>query len=120
MFIPCSAIYFLEVIAHLSLKLATDGPFICKKISKMSIFEAINLSKRRSSSINLCFWEDFRTFKPCTTTYFLEVSAHVSLKGATSGFFRCKKHKKCIFDAIDLKQKQGSSTKVVDVCMLTF
>ena len=44
-FIPCSAIYFLEVIAYLSLKVATGGPFRCKETSKMSIFEAINLSK---------------------------------------------------------------------------
>ena len=44
-FISCSAIYFLEVVAHLSLKVATAGSFRCKKTSKMSIFEAINLSK---------------------------------------------------------------------------
>ena len=45
MFILCSAIYFLEVIAHLSLKVATSGPFRCRKTSKMSIFEAFNLNK---------------------------------------------------------------------------
>ena len=50
-------------------------------------------------------------------TYFLEVSADVSLKG---GIFRGKKHKKRHFDAIHMKQKRRSSTKVADVFMLTF
>ena len=36
---------FLEVIVHLSLKVATSGPFRCKKTSKMSVFEAITLRK---------------------------------------------------------------------------
>ena len=45
MFIPCSAMYFLEVIDHLLLKVATSGPFKCKKSSKMIIFDAIILGK---------------------------------------------------------------------------
>ena len=36
---------FLEVIVHLSLKVATSGPFRCKKTSKISVFEAITLRK---------------------------------------------------------------------------
>ena len=45
MFIACSAIYFLKVIVHLLLKVATSGRFGCKKTSKISNFNAIILSK---------------------------------------------------------------------------
>ena len=116
MFIPCSAIYFLEVIAHLSLKVATSGPFRCKKTSKMSIFEAITLRKNEVVRSIYEFWKMLERLN----TYFLEVSADVSLKGGTSGIFRGKKHTKWQFDAIHMKQKRRSLTKVADVFMLTF
>ena len=45
MFILYSAIYFLEVIVHLSLKIATNDPSRCKKAFKMGIFDAIILRK---------------------------------------------------------------------------
>ena len=45
MFIACSAIYFLKVIAHLLLKVAISGPSRCKNTSKISNFNAIILSK---------------------------------------------------------------------------
>ena len=45
MFIPCSTVYFLGVIAQLSLKVATSGPLRCKKTLKMSVVDAIILSK---------------------------------------------------------------------------
>ena len=101
-------------------KVATSGPFRCKKTSKTGIFDAIILSKNGVvRSKKFMFSEHFRTFKPCSTTYFREVSAHVSLK-AISWFFRSMKHKNGIFDAIDINQKQKSPTKVVDVFLLTF
>ena len=45
MFIPCSDIYFLEIIAHLSLTVGSSGAFRYKKTSKMSILDAIILNK---------------------------------------------------------------------------
>ena len=35
------------------------------------------------------------------------------------GFFRDEKHKKSIFDAININQKRNSWTRVVDVFLLT-
>ena len=49
--------------------------------------------------------------KLCSTTYFLEVSAHVSLKVATSGFLEVKNIKNSIFDAINTKQERKSLTR---------
>ena len=49
-------------------------------------------------------------------TYFLEVSAHASLKVATKASCRSKKIKKfSIFKARFLKQKRGSTTKKSEV-----
>ena len=44
-FIPSSAKYFLKVIAHFSLKVATSGFLRCKTTSKMSKFDANILNK---------------------------------------------------------------------------
>ena len=48
---------FLEVIGHLSLKVATSGPFRCKKTSKMSVFEAITLKKNEVVRSIYVFWK---------------------------------------------------------------
>ena len=56
MFIPCSDIYFLEIIAHLSLTVGSSGAFRYKKTSKMSILDAIILNKNgvvQCSSVNV-------------------------------------------------------------------
>ena len=42
--------YFLEVSGRVSSKVATNGSFRGKRISKMNIFEAIILSKERRSA----------------------------------------------------------------------
>ena len=48
---------FLEVIVHLSLKVATSDPFRCKKTSKMSVFEAITLRKNEVVRSIYVFWK---------------------------------------------------------------
>ena len=48
---------FLEVIVHISLKVATSGPFRCKKTSKMSVFEAITLKKNEVVRSIYVFWK---------------------------------------------------------------
>ena len=48
---------FLEVIVHLSLKVATSGPFRCKKTSKISVFEAITLRKNEVVRSIYVFWK---------------------------------------------------------------
>ena len=45
------------MIAHVSLKVATSGPFRCKKTSKMSIFEAITLRKNEAVRSIEIFWK---------------------------------------------------------------
>ena len=52
-------------------------------------------------------------------TYFLEVSAHVSLKVAAEGSFRGKK-KLSVVNTFFLKQKQGSATKSTEVFLISF
>ena len=42
--------YLLEVSGHVSSKVATNGSFRGKRISKMNIFEAIILSKERRNA----------------------------------------------------------------------
>ena len=49
---------------------------------------------------NLCFSEDFRTLITCSTTYFLGMSAHVSLKIATNGYARGIKPQKISFSML--------------------
>ena len=54
-------------------------------------------------------------------TYFLEVSAHVSLKVAAEGSFRGKKIQKLsVVNTFFLKQKQGSATKSTEVFLISF
>ena len=53
---------------------------------------------------------------PYSTTYFLEVSACVSLKVAMKVFFRGKQIQKFIFlEAYSLKQKRENATKPIYV-----
>ena len=75
----------------------------------MSIFDAIILSKNGVVRLKY-FWEDFRTIKSCSNTCFLDIALDI----ATSGLLLL------IFDAINIKQKRMSSTKVVDVFLSTF
>ena len=52
---------------------------------------------------NLFFLDDFGRFIPWTITYFLEVSAHISLKVVINGFLEIKNLKNSTFEAIILK-----------------
>ena len=64
-----------------------------KKLSKISIFYAIFLKDKaqKCNPINLYIFNKTGTFIPCSATYFMEVSAHVSLKVAARASFRGKK-----------------------------
>ena len=89
---PCSTKYFLEVGARVSLKLATKGFLRCKKLWKLNFSGCF--SKAKTEECDQKVWNVFDQFgvgKPCSTTYFLEVGARVSLKLATRGFLRGKK-----------------------------
>ena len=85
-------------------KVATNCSFRGKRISKISIFEAIILKQNEGvCQRNLYFCTDFGMFMPWTTTYFLEVSARVSSKIATNCSFRGKRTSKIsFFDAVIL------------------
>ena len=56
-----------------------------------------------------------------SNTYFMEVTAHVSLKGPTKVSFRGKKIQSfSIVNAVSLKQKRRSATKNIEVVLISF
>lgn len=89
MVIPRSATYYLELRAHASLKVANKSSFRGKKLWKFSIFKLLFKSKIRMSATKKT-WSVFNKFEilmPGSDTYFLGVTAHVSLKVSTKGSF---------------------------------
>ena len=90
--IPCSATYFLEVGARVSLKVATKGSFRGKKLWKFRFLGCF--SKEKTEECDQKVWNVFDQFgitAPCSASSFLEVGARVSLKVATKGSLRGKK-----------------------------
>ena len=54
----------------------------------------------------------------CSNTYFLQVSAHVSLKVATKGYFRGKKNSETLdIWLVFLKEKRRSAIKKIEVSL---
>ena len=53
MLMPFSETYFLEVSAHVPLKVTTKVSFRGKKIQKFSIFEALLLKQKRRSATKI-------------------------------------------------------------------
>ena len=85
---PCSAIYFLEVGACVSYKVATKQSIRGKRNSQNCA------SKAKTEESHLNVWNIFNRFGitiPCSTTYALEVGARDSLKVATRGSIRGEK-----------------------------
>ena len=99
----------MEVIAHLLLKVATSGPFRCKKTSKMSIFEAITQRKNEVVRSIYVFW---KILEPSNL-----VQLHIFWKRVHTFHW-----KEPPVDFLELRewQKRSSLTKPVDVFMLTF
>ena len=82
--------------AHISLEEAIEGSFRGRKIWKFIFFKAYFLEEKRGSATKKksVFWNNFGMLMSVSKTYFLEVSAHVSLKVAAEGSFRGKKKQK--------------------------
>ena len=94
MFMVGSDTYFLEVSAHVSLKVATKdylrGPKKSKNLALLSLS-----SKTKRLECDQKDWSVFDQFgisMPCSVIYFLKVDARVSLKVATKGSFRNKNY----------------------------
>ena len=90
--IPCSATYFLEVGARVSLKVATKGSLRGKKSAKKISFLGC-FSKAKTEECDQNIWslsDKFGNIMTGSDTYFMEVSAHVSLRVATDDFCRDK------------------------------
>ena len=93
---PGSDPYFLEVSAYVSLKVTIKGSFRDKKNPKIQHFLGyFPKSKTKECDRKDLFVSDkFDISIPCSTIYFLEVAAHISLEVATKGSFRGKKNPK--------------------------
>ena len=92
--------YFLEVSGRVSSKVATNGSFRGKRISKMNIFEAIILRKERRSAsevirVFLVVLEG--PYLRSSTIYFLEMNSRVLLKVTTKVLLELKKSWKLSF-----------------------
>ena len=62
------------------------------KITLEGYYSKAKAEEREQS--NLCFFHNFKTFIPCTTTHFLKMASQVSLKVDTNCSFRGKtKHR---------------------------
>ena len=96
--IPCSATFFLEVGARLSLKLATKLSFRGKELSEFRFSGYFSKPKTEEcDQKNWRFSNKFGMLMLGSNTYFLEVSAHVSMKVANKGSFRGKKSENLAF-----------------------
>ena len=87
-----SDVYFLEVSAHVALRVATKDYFRDKQTNENLAFQVVFLKKKRRSATKKSFLDKFEMLIPGSDTYFLEVSAHVSLKVASDKSFRDKKN----------------------------
>ena len=84
----------MEVGAHVSLNVATKGSLRGKKLWKFTFLDCFSKAKTEECDQRTLFFSDkLAMLMPCSNTYFLEVSAHVSLKVATKDYFRCKNSK---------------------------
>ena len=88
----CSATYFLEVGARISLKVATKGSLTGKKkLQKFSILGSFSKAETETcDKKNRSFSDEFGMIMQGSDTYFLEVSSYVSLEVATDNSFRDK------------------------------
>ena len=87
-----------EVSVPISLRVVTNCLFRGKNYHFPCCYCKVKTEKCDQS--NLRFSEDFRTFIPCSTTYFLEVSARISLN--IECFLEIKNLQNSIFEAIIL------------------
>ena len=96
--IPCSNIYFLQISARVSLKVATNGSCkVKKKIENLSFLFLGYYSKAKEEELeqgSFCFSEYFETCLPCYASYYVEVCLPFSLRVATKCHFICDKIKK--------------------------
>ena len=93
MLMASSDTYFFDVIAHFSLKVATNNSFRDKKNYENLDFLGILLQQKRRSAtkeIDVFVSDKSGMFMAWSGIYFLEVSVHVSPKVATKDFFRDK------------------------------
>ena len=66
-------------------------PLKMESISKITLKCYYSKAKAEERELsNLCFFHSFKTFIPCSTTYFLEMASQVSLKVDTNCSFRGK------------------------------
>ena len=89
--IACSATYFLEVGACVSLKVATKASIEVKKTLKIRILGCF--SKVKAEKCDSEVWKFFDQFGiniPCSATFCLEVGTRIWLKVATKGSIRGK------------------------------
>ena len=86
MLIHGSDTYFLEVSAHVSLNVATKASFRGEKLRKFRFLAYFSKAKTEECDRkNLRDWNKFGMLMPGLDTYFLEMSAHVSLRVAIKG-----------------------------------
>ena len=112
--IPCSATYSLKVCARLSLKVATKGSISGKKNLKIYIFRLFLKEKTEKSDQKVGnVFDQFGIAIPCSATYFLKVSARLSLKVATKGSISGKKNLKIYIFRLFLKEKTEKSDQKV-------
>ena len=83
--IPCEATYSLEIGPRVSLKVATKFLLVVKILLKLRFLEYFSRAKKeecdhKSSSVP----DKFGINTTCSTSYYLEVTAPVSLKAATA------------------------------------
>ena len=93
-----SSYIYLEVAAHVSLKVATRGSLREKKLWTFRFLGYI--SKTKTEKCEQIFYNVFHQFGitiPCTARYSLEVAACVSLKVATKVSLRSNKTQKFYF-----------------------
>ena len=84
MLLPVSDIYFLEVNAHVYLKVATKGHFRGKKLREFRFYRFFLKQKRKSVTKKLeVFFDKSGMLMPYSDKYILKLSALVSLKVAT-------------------------------------
>ena len=120
MTVPCSATYFLDAGAHVSLKVDTKRSCRNKKLWKFSF--SCCFSKAKTEKCDQQVWNVFHEFtvgKPCPATYFLEVGARASLKLATKVFLRGKKNSENLaFQVALLKQKRRNAAKKFEMFLM--
>ena len=118
--ILCPAAYFLEVGACAWLKIANKDSFIGIKLLKFRFSGYFSKAKTEEChQKNWRFCDKVGMLMLAPNTYFLEVSARLSLKVVTKASFRGKEVLKfSIFKVFFLKQKRRSATKNNEVPLM--